>query len=164
MKPENILLVSKSNDTHVKLCDFGYSLLFPIAAMKGDGGERHVLHDAACGTHGYVAPEVLDRDEHSFESDWYSLGITAFVLLCGYLPPATFRETPSLHLLEGDIYWKGVSRRAKEFVVALLQRDPLLRMTGEAVLAHPWLQGQRESPIGKLVTNATVFPSAFFLK
>jgi serine/threonine protein kinase len=41
LKPENILLKSSFDDTHVKLCDFGFSMLFPIAALNA--GKRHVL-------------------------------------------------------------------------------------------------------------------------
>lgn len=40
----------------------------------------------ACGTLGYVAPEVIERHEHSFESDWYSLGVIVHALLVGFLP------------------------------------------------------------------------------
>lgn len=48
MKPENLLLASPSDDTSIRLADFGF------ASSVRDGCLIN-----ACGTPGYIAPEML---------------------------------------------------------------------------------------------------------
>lgn len=56
--------------------DFGLSKIFSDEeAMK-----------TACGTPGYVAPEVLRRHGYGKEVDLWSMGVIAYILLCGYPP------------------------------------------------------------------------------
>jgi serine/threonine protein kinase len=56
MKPENLLLVSKTDDEHVKLADFGF------AARINRPGDQN-LQDY-CGTPGYMAPEIIKNQPH----------------------------------------------------------------------------------------------------
>ena len=49
LKPENILLATKEEDAPIKIADFG------LARMISDKD----LMKTACGTPGYVAPEIL---------------------------------------------------------------------------------------------------------
>ena len=51
LKPENLLLVSESDDAVVKVADFGFAQKF-----MADSGLT-----TQCGTPGYVAPEILMR-------------------------------------------------------------------------------------------------------
>ena len=51
IKPENILLTDDSDIPNIKLADFGLSKL----ACPND------MQNLACGTLGYVAPEVLSE-------------------------------------------------------------------------------------------------------
>ena len=48
VKPENILLVSRDNDTQIKLVDFGFAVLAGTP-----------LANPSAGTPGYISPEVL---------------------------------------------------------------------------------------------------------
>ena len=50
-QPENLLLVSESDDAVVKVADFGFAQKF-----MADSGLT-----TQCGTPGYVAPEILMR-------------------------------------------------------------------------------------------------------
>ena len=36
--------------------------------------------------------------------------------------------------------WRGVSQAARNFVRRLLERDPVIRMSAEQALAHPWIK------------------------
>ncbi len=83
---------------------------------------------------------VFERNEHSFESDWYSLGIVVYVLLAGYLPPSIVRMQPDMSVLNRQPGMDLISQEAKEFVLELLRREPSKRLSGELVLQHPWFR------------------------
>ena len=75
LKPENLLLTASGKDAQVKLIDFG------LAKVMHEDTARSFL-----GTKGYLAPEMLQRSNYDKSVDMWSLGVIAFVLLCGCLP------------------------------------------------------------------------------
>eukprot|EP00040_Diaphanoeca_grandis_P004450 m.28785 g.28785 ORF g.28785 m.28785 type:complete len:529 (-) comp15985_c0_seq1:695-2281(-) len=74
LKPENILL---QNDGHVVLTDFG------LCKESIQGDERT---NTFCGTIEYMAPEILNREGHGVEVDWWSLGALLFDMCTGTPP------------------------------------------------------------------------------
>ncbi|HMO17853.1 MAG TPA: serine/threonine-protein kinase [Oligoflexia bacterium] len=76
LKPENFLLMK---DYQVKIGDFG------ICLLPGEKGLQ-AIPDGVVGTFDYAAPESLKGSGYSRLSDLYSVGISAFELLAGYLP------------------------------------------------------------------------------
>merc|ERR1712000_586434 len=81
LKPENLLLKDDSDISEVKLADFGLSKII------SDGVQKQLMQ-TACGTPGYVAPEVLTADGYDKEVDLWSIGVITYILLCGF-PPFT---------------------------------------------------------------------------
>lgn len=137
LKPENLLLKDSNNLSEVKLADFGLS---KIVGTK-------VMMQTACGTPGYVAPEVLTATGYDKEVDMWSIGVITYILLCGF-PPFYNENLPELfeQILKAEYdfpedYWKDISSDAKDFIRKLLVVDPSQRMTGKSALAHKWLSG-----------------------
>lgn len=135
LKPENILLCSKDNDTSVKVIDFGVATPF----TPGTPCKEEV------GTPFYLAPEVL-RNNYGPEADIWSAGVVLYILLCG-VPPFWAKDTDGIRasILEGKLDltsgpWKSVSEPAKDLVRQMLNMDSSLRIKGDQILAHPWIQ------------------------
>ena len=135
LKPENILFATSEEDAPVKLIDFGLA-----CRARPDGRPLRAM----VGTPYYVAPEVL-AGEYDERCDAWSLGIVAYILLCGYPPfnGESDRETYEAvrrgrgHFLTKE--WSGVGRAGRHFVRGLLKRDPAKRMTVDQALRHPWI-------------------------
>ena len=43
------------------------------------------------GTPGYMAPEVINRENHSFEVDFFALGVIAYECMLGKVKECPFR-------------------------------------------------------------------------
>ena len=71
----------------VKIADFG------LARMLEEGN----MANTACGTPGYVAPEILKQESYGFPCDYWSIGVVAYILLSG-TPP--FYEEDNFELFE----------------------------------------------------------------
>lgn len=137
LKPENFLFTSRSEDADMKLIDFGLSDFTKPEERLND----------IVGSAYYVAPEVLHRS-YSFEADIWSIGVIAYILLCGSRPfwartesgifRAVLRADPNFD----DIPWPSISQEAKDFVKRLLNKDYRKRMTAAQALTHPWLRSE----------------------
>lgn len=69
IKPENIVFDSEG---YAKITDFGISREW----MEEN-------HNDSSGTASYMAPEVLMKQNHSFDIDFYALGIMMFECIIG---------------------------------------------------------------------------------
>lgn len=136
LKPENILYRTVDDDSDIVIADFG------IAKHLHSPDEQ--LHSLA-GSFGYVAPEVLNKVGHGKPVDIWSTGIITYVMLCGYSPfrsddlKRLIRETTDAKVEFHERYWKNVSDKAKNFIRALLNPDPIKRPTAAEASADPWL-------------------------
>jgi len=138
LKPENLIYLSKADDSPIKITDFG------LAKFRAN---QNVDMHTACGTPGYVAPEVLKGENYSKAVDLWSVGVILYILLCGF-PPFYHQNTNMLYKLikKGeydfpDPYWSEISDSAKDLIRGLLTVDPKKRMTAKELLVHPWIAG-----------------------
>ncbi|KAG6421005.1 hypothetical protein SASPL_117552 [Salvia splendens] len=135
LKPENFLFTSKEEDSTLKAIDFGLSDF-----VKPD--ER--LNDIV-GSAYYVAPEVLHR-AYSTEADVWSIGVIAYILLCGSRPfwarteSGIFRAVVKAEPTYEEQPWPTLSSEATDFVKRLLNKDPRKRMSAAQAMCHPWLR------------------------
>jgi len=140
LKPENILLKDKSDDAAIKITDFGLSKIF-----FADDNDQEVIMKTACGTPGYVAPEVLGHEAYSSQVDMWSTGVIVYILLCGFPPfygdndAQMFKRIKAGQYKFLSPYWDPISADAKDFVRNLLIVDPKKRMTAAEALNHRWL-------------------------
>lgn len=87
----------------------------------------------------YVAPEVLHRS-YSTEADVWSVGVIAYILLCGSRPfwarteSGIFRTVLKADPSFTEPPWPSLSLEAKDFVKRLLSKDPRRRMTAAQAL------------------------------
>ncbi|KAL5992682.1 hypothetical protein ACLOJK_013601 [Asimina triloba] len=132
---QNFLFTSKDENSQLKVIDFGLSDF-----VRPD--ER--LNDIV-GSAYYVAPEVLHRS-YSTEADVWSIGVIAYILLCGSRPfwarteSGIFRAVLKADPSFDELPWPSLSSEAKDFVKRLLMKDPRRRMTAAQALGHPWLR------------------------
>lgn len=148
LKPENFLFTSKEDNSQLKAIDFGLSDF-----VKPD--ER--LNDIV-GSAYYVAPEVLHRS-YSTEADVWSIGVIAYILLCGSRPfwarteSGIFRAVLKADPSFSESPWPSLSPEAKDFVKRLLSKDPRRRITAAQALSHPWIRsfGNVRVPIDNLI-------------
>ena len=72
MKPENLVLDS---DGYLRITDMGISREF-----------REDNHQDTSGTPGYMSPEVICRNNHSYPADWFAVGVMGYEFMLGKRP------------------------------------------------------------------------------
>ena len=140
---QNVLLSNYGSDVEIFITDFGLA-------------KRDATCKTFCGTPAYFAPEVLQRQDtvagqgnYGKEADLWSVGVLTYVVLSGSpaFPSdssiAAGRFTP----MTGR-RWESVSPEAKAFVAALIEVNPMMRLTATQALGHPWLAPQAHEEEG----------------
>lgn len=136
LKPENLLYYDQKEDSKIMISDFGLSKTEESGVMA-----------TACGTPGYVAPEVLQQKPYGKAVDVWSIGVITYILLCGY-PPFYDENDANLfaQIIHGEYefdspYWDEISDSAKDFISHLMCCNPDQRFTCQQALVHPWITG-----------------------
>jgi serine/threonine protein kinase len=128
LKPENILL---GEDGYIKLTDFGLS--------------KEIDCETAtfCGTHEYMAPEIVRREPYGFKIDWWALGILSYELLFGKTPFANQNRSRMF----GDIQSRAptfpehTDPNIVHFISGLLDKNPKTRFAFRQLAAEPFFRG-----------------------
>eukprot|EP00092_Neocalanus_flemingeri_P008588 GFUD01009254.1.p1 GENE.GFUD01009254.1~~GFUD01009254.1.p1 ORF type:complete len:362 (-),score=47.39 GFUD01009254.1:688-1773(-) len=146
LKPENLLYYSSSSniksgpdaESKIMISDFGLSKMEESGVMA-----------TACGTPGYVAPEVLAQKPYGKAVDVWSIGVISYILLCGY-PPFYDENDANLfaQILKGEFefdspYWDDISEEAKDFIRSLMCVNVEHRLTCHTALEHCWITGKQ---------------------
>ena len=126
IKPKNILL----KEGIPKICDFGL-------AKRG----KDVVNTEICGSNGFIAPELFNRNNYTPKVDMWSLGIITFIMIGGYHPYIGNKNKFNYNGIEFlDRYWNHTSNQSKNFISNLLRCNPNSRMSSEEAISHPWLK------------------------
>lgn len=165
LKPENILCVHPEKLCPIKICDFdlGSGIKF-TTNMSSPTATPQLL--TPVGSAEFMAPEVVDLfvgEETYYDKrcDLWSLGVIAYILLCGYPPFSgncendcgwnrgencrTCQELLFESIQEGRFSfpendWVDVSEEAKDLIRGLLVKEAPKRLSAAAVLNHPWIK------------------------
>jgi len=144
LKPENILMTDNSDTADIKLLDFG------LSKIVGPGEKCTEPY----GTLSFVAPEVLKGKPYDKSVDLWSIGIIAYLLMCGFLPfddEHSEREIARQTIQDPVPYpndiWKNLSIEAKEFVASLLKKNPEDRIGIKEVLNSKWIRKYIDVPV-----------------
>jgi len=171
LKPENILCVFSDCLTPVKLCDF--DLGSGIKFHSGGGSDTTPLLHTPVGSAEFMAPEIVeafiedtDQDfQYDKRCDLWSLGITMYILLCGYPPfsgscgencgwaeggDCQYCQLNLFHNIQRGRFhfpkkdWARISSNAKDLINKLLVKSAKDRLSARDVLQHPWLVENHE--------------------
>ncbi|KAM9719469.1 uncharacterized protein mylk4a isoform 2-T2 [Menidia menidia] len=134
LKPENILCVSRVTNK-VKIIDFGLARIYkPREKLRVN-----------FGTPEFLAPEVINYDFVSFNTDMWSLGVITYMLLSGLCPFLGDDDNETLNNILAckwnlqEQEFVDTSEEAKDFIRRLLITNKSWRMGASEALRHPWL-------------------------
>lgn len=166
MLDQNFLFSSKDESSALKAIDFGLSdfvkpgmhnplihssfdvsvcglRILPNVENRFNCYTDERLNDIV-GSAYYVAPEVLHR-AYTSEADVWSIGVIAYILLCGSRPfwarteSGIFRAVLKADPSFDEQPWPSLSSEARDFVKRLLIKDPRKRMTAAQALSKFYL-------------------------
>ncbi|XP_058055566.1 uncharacterized protein LOC131206977 [Anopheles bellator] len=165
LKPENILCVVPDKLCPIKICDFdlGSGIKFTTNISSPTATPQLLT---PVGSAEFMAPEVVDlfvgeSNYYDKRCDLWSLGVIAYILLCGYPPFSgnceqdcgwnrgencrTCQELLFESIQEGrfsfpESEWMDVSEEAKDLIRGLLVKEAPKRLSATAVLEHPWIR------------------------
>lgn len=137
IKTENVLLTI---DYQCKLSDFGLSI----------EAKRKQAMFANAGTDGYFPPEVHNNKYcDSMHYDLFALGITLFIIVCGFKPFTAAKRLDPLYkrIWKGnyDLYWAELPTQMefsdlfKQLINQMLALNPDDRLTIEGIKASKWV-------------------------
>ena len=149
MKLENILFATESEDSPIKIIDFGLSVLLGKKETKNENetadpkkyGFKRMT--TKVGTIYYMSPEVI-KGNYDEKCDIWACGVILYTLLSGY-PPFNGQTDKDIYNMISKMnfdfeqpVWKNVSKYAKELIKKMLS-PAKSRYTAEEVLNSKWL-------------------------
>ena len=137
IKPENLVLDDKG---YVRVTDFGI-----VKYNTADNSSE------TSGTPGYMSPEVMNAENHSFTADFFAIGVIGYEFLMGFRPyngktrkeikEKIFGEKVEITLNQKK---KGWSDDVIDFINKLLERNKDLRLGAnkgfQELKEHQWLK------------------------
>jgi len=146
IKPENLVLDSQG---YVRVTDLGIARVW-----RPDNSAD------TSGTPGYMAPEVMCRQNHGVAADYYAVGVMAYEFMIGKRPYlGKSRKEIRDNILAKQVQVKkneipeGWSLEAADFINRMIQRKPANRLglNGPSeVKNHPWF---KDFPWAKLINK-----------
>jgi calcium-dependent protein kinase len=137
VKPTNLMFESDAPDSHIKLIDFGISILQKKQSYYGDSVQ-------------YMAPETI-LNAPTTKSDIWSAGTLLYSMLTGEMPFTADSHEETATLIKTSVpkfaetCWQTVSAEAQSLVRRMLSKNPKDRPTAEQILSDPWIMQYNRS-------------------
>ncbi|KAF5822822.1 putative protein kinase CAMK-CAMKL-LKB family [Helianthus annuus] len=137
IKPDNLLITATGT---VKIADFSVSQVFE--------DENDMLRRSP-GTPVFTAPECcLGKSYHGKTADTWAVGVTLYCMIFGKYPFLGDTLQDTYDKIVNDIAFlpEDMNPLLKNLIEGLLCKDPMQRLTLEAVASHAWVVGE-DGPI-----------------
>ena len=128
-----------SDKMEIKISDFFCSIQFNLNENKITSGKNGALD--------YMAPEMVEDDDYSYEVDVWSAGIIMYYLLIGKKPFTTFYlddlDYNFDEILEKEVSFPEdiiISEQAQDLIKKLLNKNPKERIKLEEILEHDFFK------------------------
>ena len=154
IKPENLVFDNKG---YLTITDFGIARIWVPENAKDTSG-----------TPGYMAPEVMCRQNHGVAVDYFALGVIIYEIMLGVRPylGKTRKEIRDRILAKQVQITKEEipndwSLESADFVNRLLQRKPVNRLGfngPEEIKKHPWINDMNWNKLKNKNIPATFIP------
>jgi serum/glucocorticoid-regulated kinase 2 len=137
LKPENILF---DKNGYVHITDFGISMQL--------NNEEYIIH--VSGSPGYMSPEAIFKEKHSYVSDFFSLGVVCYEMMLKRRPyigknrqEIKDKMSKEQVSIKNNEIPKGWSSQCADFINKLLIKTPENRLGYKGISElkfHPWLR------------------------
>ncbi|CDW85841.1 protein kinase domain containing protein [Stylonychia lemnae] len=155
IKPENLVFDEKG---YLRVTDFGIARIWNPENSK-----------ETSGTPGYMAPEVMCRQNHGVAVDYFAVGVIAYECMMGRRPyVGKSRKEIRDHILAKQVQIKrheippGWSIEGADFINKLIQRKPQNRLGlngPNEVKNHPWLKSYPWQDLSQNFLKAPFIPA-----
>ena len=139
LKPENILF---DKNGYIHITDFS------IAKQLNNEPEEQVVH--VSGSPGYMSPEAIFKEKHSYVSDFFSLGVICYEMMMKKRPyvgknrqEIKDKMSKEQVQIKNNEIPKGWSSEFIDFINRLIIKTPEKRMGYKGISElkfHPWLR------------------------
>jgi serine/threonine protein kinase len=152
IKPQNIFLESKDDNSAIKVGDFGFAKRVHTPKSLNQ----------RCGTPSYVAPEILKNQPYDQSCDMWSVGVVLYVTLCGYTPFMEEQHEEMFRRVKlGDWNfdpedWSQISDEAKDLIKGLICTNPDRRLTASQALSSKWITGVSDKYLSERSLTSTM--------
>ncbi|OMJ90441.1 hypothetical protein SteCoe_7137 [Stentor coeruleus] len=152
LRLENIMFLSKEQDSCLKLVEFGSCKHF----------EKNVRVLERIGNPYFMSPEVIVGNFDS-KCDVWSLGIMMYVLLSGSPPFVGSTENEIMQsVLTTELQfegkkWRKISEEAKNLIRSMLNRNPKERPTAKQILNNTWIKQRADDNVAdNIIISSTL--------
>jgi len=147
IKPENFVFKTTDPKSEMVLIDFGCAKVI----------ENETVYKDLLGTPYYLAPESAAGNRYVRtgailkSSDLWAIGVITYVLMTGR-PPFNGHTNNDIfkNIIRKPLQFPSkveLSQPFKDFCLAILKKSPKRRMTLDAALKNPWVQGKETSDV-----------------